>query len=90
MIHSQLLKDNNPVIVSPCLYNITVLFVDKASADAGKVPSIFHSLNFDLSDIDIFHQVFPWSDIETSQKSQKLYQEKVWVILFLWVLLDLN
>ncbi|KAF6027023.1 VPS54 [Bugula neritina] len=51
---------------------------DKASEDIGKVPSIFHSPSFNLSDIQVFQTVFPWYDIESSKpQSKKLHQEKL-------------
>ncbi|XP_067943654.1 vacuolar protein sorting-associated protein 54-like isoform X2 [Watersipora subatra] len=73
-VQSSLADVKVPIDTFPHLY---LRAHDKHSQDVGKIPSIFHSPTFDLSNSDMFHQVFPWQDIETSQKSQKLYQEKL-------------
>ena len=56
----------------------TIFSADKATSDIGKVPSVFHSSSFNLSDIEIFNKVFPWEDIQASKsQSKRLLQEQV-------------
>lgn len=54
------------------------MLVDKADAELERIPTVFHSQTFDLSDISLFNQIFPWSDIQSTQtKSKRLLQEKL-------------
>jgi hypothetical protein len=80
------------IVLKPCIsLFIAVAFPERSRFDINSIPKIFLQANLDLSHVDTFKAVYPFSkdphspvsngeDVRSTQRSEKLLQEKVGTI----------
>jgi hypothetical protein len=90
------------IVLKPCIsFFIAVAFSERSRFDINSIPKIFLQANLDLSHVDTFKAVFPFSkdphspvtngqDVQSTQRSEKLLQEKVGTIAVILLLISLQ